>query len=342
MAARSFGSDNHAGVHPEVLAAIERAAAGQVPSYGDDPFTRSAEARFREVFGEETEAFFVFNGSAANVLALQALVRPYEAVVCAASAHVNVDECGAPERFLGSKLLVAETRDGKLRPGDLDRLVVGLGDQHRVQPRAVSVAQATELGTVYSAEELRALAGRAHELGLRFHVDGARIANAAASLGLGLREATRELGVDVLSFGGTKNGALGAEAVVLFDPALAEGFRFVRKQAMQLASKMRFVAVQLEALLADGLWRRNAEHANAMARLLADAVGDLPGVAVTQPVESNAVFATVPRAPIAPLQEAFPFYVWDAGRDEVRWMTSFQTTADDVDDFATALRGLVS
>ena len=337
MAARTFASDNAAGVHPEVLAAIVAANEGHVLAYGDDHYTRRAEERFREEFGDDARVFFVLNGTAANVLALSALLRPYEAVICPETAHVHVDECGAPERFLGSKVLPVPAPSGKLTPELIDLQARGFGDQHHVQPGAVSISQTTELGTVYSLPEVRAIADHAHGLGMRLHMDGARIANAAASLGTSLPEATRDLGVDVLSFGGTKNGILGGEAVVFFDPSLAEGFPFVRKQGMQLASKMRFVAVQLEALLTDGLWRRNGEHANTMAKRLAAAVRELPGVEMTQPVEANAVFATVPAEVVPVLQSQYPFYVVDERRYEVRWMCSWDTTEEDVDSFAAAV-----
>ena len=234
-------------------------------------------------------------------------------------------------------MLPVPTPDGKLTPELIDTRAHGRGDQHRVQPRAVSISQTTELGTVYSLEEVRALAAHAHDLGMRLHMDGARIANAAAALGVGLRESTRDAGVDVLSFGGTKNGALAAEAVVIFDPALAEGFEYVRKQGMQLASKMRFVAVQLEALLTDGLWRRNAEWANAMAARLAAAIRDVPGVELLQPVQANAIFATLPAEAIQRVRPAFPFYVLDEATHTVRLMTSFDTAEEDVDAFAAAL-----
>jgi threonine aldolase len=337
-AVRLFASDNNAGVHPEVLAAIAAANEGDVPAYGADPVTARAVARFREHFGPAVEIAFVFNGTAANVLGLQAMLRPWEAVICAETAHINVDECGAPERFTGCKLLAVPTRDGKLRPGDLDPLLKNFGVEHHAQPRVVSITQATEYGTVYTPDEVRALAEHARRHGLYLHMDGARIANAAASLGLPLRALTADAGVDVLSFGGTKNGGMVGEAVVFLDPALARDFAFVRKQGMQLASKMRFVAAQYEALLSGDLWCRIASHANRLARRLADGMRDLPGVAITQPVEANAVFATLPSGRIAALQECYSFYVWDEARSEVRWMTHFATTDAEVDDFVACAR----
>ena len=341
-----FASDNHAGAHPEVLAAVAAANDGHAGSYGADDWTRRAEELFRRHFGADARAFCVFNGTAANVLAIDALTRPHEAVICPATAHLNLDECGAPERFAGVKLLTVETEHGKLRLDDIARWDERRGDQHHVQPRVVSISQASELGTVYSLDETRALAAAAHERGMLLHLDGARLANAAAALGASLADATTEAGVDALSFGGTKNGCLGAEAVVFPRGELAAGFEFVRKQGMQLASKMRFVAVQLEALLEDDLWLRSARQANGMAVRLAALAGDIEGVEVTHPVEANAVFASLARPAIdrllAELPGEPPFYVWDEAADEVRWMCSWDTTPEDVDALAAAVSQAVS
>jgi threonine aldolase len=337
---RSFASDNNAPVHPEILAAIQAANAGHVRAYGDDPWTRAMEERFREHFGPAARAFAVFGGTGANVLGLSAMLRPHEAVVCAGGAHIAVDECGAPERFLGSKLIPIPTRDGKLRPEDVLPRLQGLRDQHHVQPRVVAITQATEVGTVYTPDEVARLAETCRAHGLLLHLDGARIANAAASLGVPLRAFTTDAGVDVLSFGGTKNGALAAEAVVFLNPRLGEDFRFHRKQGMQLASKMRYVAAQLARLLEGDLWRSNAAHANRMARRLADAVRGVPGVEVVQPVQANGVFARVPRALVEPLQQRTFFYVWDESVPVVRWMCSFDTSEEDVDRFAVAVAEL--
>ena len=334
---RGFASDNNAGAHPEVLEAVARANTGHTRAYGEDPWTASAVARLREHLGERAEPFFVFGGTGANVLGLQAVMRPHEAVICSEFAHINVDECGAPERYVGCKLLGIASADGKLTPELVRARIGGVGIEHHVQPRVVSVSQSTEYGTVYAPDELRALAELAHAHGMLLHVDGARLANAAASLGVPLRAITADAGVDVLSFGGTKNGLLGGEAVVFFDPAPARSFRFVRKQGMQLASKMRFVAAQFEALLTDELWLRSARHANAMARKLEAAVRGIPGVRVTQPVDANAVFATLPAEAIPVAQDAFFFYVWDERRSEVRWMASWDTTEEDVAQFAAAI-----
>ena len=338
---RSFASDNNAGAHPEVLAAIARVNAGHVRAYGDDPHTAAAVRRFRAELGDQAEVFFVFGGTGANVTGLQALLRSHEAIICSEFSHIHVDECGAAEKFLGSKLLTVRPPDGKLTPSLVASRMRGIGDQHHVQPRVVSITQATEYGTVYTAAEIRALAAYAHEHGMLLHVDGARIANAAAALGAPLRAFVTDAGVDVLSFGGTKNGILGGEAVVFLDPALGREARFIRKQAMQLPSKMRFIAAQFDALLADGLWLRSARHANAMARRLADGVRHVPGVTVTQSVDANAVFAILPPEAIAPLQEEFFFYVWDPDRSEVRWMAAFDTTAEDVDAFIEAVSRVV-
>ncbi|MDX2121886.1 MAG: beta-eliminating lyase-related protein [Gemmatimonadota bacterium] len=341
MTPRAFASDNNAGVHPEVLAAIAAANTAHARSYGHDPLTEQAREVFRSHFGPAADAWFVFNGTAANVLGLAAVARPHEAVICTDSAHIHVDECGAPERFTGCKLIPVRCPDGKLRPADLPPLLRGIGDEHRVQPRVVSITQATELGTVYTAAEIRALADAAHAHGLLLHLDGARLANAAVSLGLPLRALTTDAGVDLLSFGGTKNGLLGAEAIVFPQGAGGDAMAFIRKQGMQLASKMRFLAAQLIALLGGDLWQRNAGHANRMARLLAEQVQGVPGITLTQPVEANGVFARVPPEHIPALQERAFFYVWNPETSEVRWMTAWDTTEQDVVTFARAVREIV-
>ncbi|HEV7653919.1 MAG TPA: beta-eliminating lyase-related protein [Mycobacteriales bacterium] len=338
---KSFGSDNHAPVHPDVLAAIVAANDGDAPSYGADPWTEEARRLFTVHFGPDAEAHLVFNGTGANVLSLGALTRSYEAVVCADTAHIHTDECGAPEKQLGCKLLPAPTVDGRLSVEAADKLVWGIGDEHHVQPKALSITQSTELGTRYTLDAVRELADWAHGRGLAVHMDGARLANAAAGLGVSLGEASAGCGVDVLSFGGTKNGGMGAEAVVVLRPELGRDVHFRRKQGMQLASKMRYAAAQFVALLTDDLWRRAAGSANASAARLAAAAADVPGVKITRPVEANAVFAILPAGAVAPLQEAYPFYVWDESTGEVRWMTSFATTDAEVDDFVATLARLV-
>lgn len=332
--ARSFASDNNAGVHPEVLNAIAAANSGHVVGYGDDPYTESATRLFKRHFGEDVEVFFVFNGTAANCLSLKALTQSYHAVICAEAAHIYVDECGAPEKFTGCKLIPVPTTNGKLTMEAVRAVCHGIGDQHHVQPRVISITQATEVGTVYKPTEIRELSRFAHEHNMFLHADGARIANAAASLRLGLRELVREPGIDVLSFGATKNGALGAEAVVFLNPECAANFKFYRKQGMQLASKMRFVAAQFEALLSGDLWLQNALHANQMAQLLKRELSKIPGVSVLYEVEANGVFAQIPRTAIPKIQDRYFFYVWNEAESVVRWMCSWDTTEQDVTEFA--------
>ena len=334
---KGFGSDNHAGVHPEVLQALVDANVGHVHSYGDDRYTRDAEDLMRRHFGPSAQPFFVFNGTGANVTALGSLTRSFDAVLCAETSHLHIDECGAPEQIGGVKLLTLPTDDGKIRPEQVRARLRGRLDEHQVRPRVVSITQTTELGTVYSPEEIAALAQCARDSGLFLHVDGARFANAAAALGVELRAISADVGVDVLSFGGTKNGLLLGEAVVFFNKDLAKDYRYTRKQGMQLASKMRFVSAQFSALLKGDLWLRSAAQANAMARKLESMVRDIPGVEVTQRSEANAVFARLPQAVIPLLQEHFFFYVWDGGRGEVRWMTSFDTTEQDLRAFVDCI-----
>ncbi len=331
---RSFASDNNAGIHPEIIKAIAQANQGHVVGYGADPYTETLSEKFREHFGADTEAFVVFNGTGANVLSLQALTRPYHAVICAASAHIYTDECGAPEKFTGCKLIPIQTPDGKLTVEMAQHAYHGIGDEHHVQPRVISITQCTEMGTIYRPEEIQALAHFAHERDMFLHLDGARIANAAASLGQTLRQATRDLGVDVLSFGGTKNGAMGGEAVLFFSSSLAEDFLFLRKQAMQLASKMRFISVQLGTLLTNDLWLTNAQRSNRMAKMLEKELSQIPQVKIIYRVEANGVFAQIPREAIATLQERYFFYVWNEEESVVRWMCSFDTTEEDVKEFA--------
>jgi len=333
-ATRSFASDNNAGLHPEILEAIARANQGHVIAYGDDPYTRSAIAKFREHLGDGIEVFFTFNGTGANVLGLQALNRPYHAVLCSDYAHIYTDECGAPEKHTGCKLVPLPHQDGKLTVESIRHAYHGIGDQHHVQARVVSITQSTEMGTVYKPEEVQALARFAHEHDMFLHMDGARIANAAVSLGHTLRQATRDLGVDVLSFGETKNGIMGGEAVVFFNPALSCDFLYLRKQGMQLASKMRFIAVQFEALLTNDLWKRSAEHANRMARVLEAEVRKIPQVRIVWKVEANGVFAQIPRHAIEKIKKHYFFYPWIEDEGIVRWMCSFDTTEEDVREFA--------
>jgi len=333
---KSFGSDNHAGAHPAVLEAMAAASQGDATAYGDDPWTARASAQLAEAFGAGGGVFFVFNGTAANVVGLSLMLRPYEAVICPEGAHLNVDECGAAERIIGCKLLTVPAPDGKLTPDLIATRLAGRGDEHRVQPRAVAITQVTEVGTCYTLGELRRLGEFCRASGLLVYMDGARLANSAAFLGCSLSDLAAS--VDVLSFGGTKNGAVGAEALIVMNTSLADGAHFQRKQQMQLASKMRFVAAQFSALLEDQLWLRNARHANDMARRLADGVSDVPGVRLHYPVESNGVFAALDPELVEPLQREWNFYVWEAAGHVVRWMTAFDTTEEDIDAFVTGIR----
>ena len=338
---RMFGSDNFAGAHPEVMEAVVAANGGHVGPYGDDPYTKALQRATQKLFGPSALAVPVFNGTGANVVALDTLTQRWEAVVCARSAHINTDECGAPERMAGIKLLPVDTPDGKLTPELVGTVLGALHGEHNATPSVLSLTQSTEYGTVYTVPELSALIEHAHAHGMRVHIDGARLANAALSLGVSMEELTSGLGVDVISLGGTKNGTLGAEALVILDPVVSAGVRFVRKYSAQLASKMRFVSAQLFALYGTDLWERNARNANEMAALLAELVRDVPGVTITQEPQANAVFATLPRLATVRLRRRWGFHEWDADTGEVRWMTSWDTTRDDVEQFAAAIRAAV-
>lgn len=335
----SFGSDNHAGVHPSVLAKIaEVDALGDVGAYGSDPVTAEALSVFKREFGEKSETFFVFNGTAANTLALSAFVPSYGSVLCAEKAHIAVDESGAPEKFGGFKLDLVPTPDQKLTPAILEGRFSRLGDQHANQIRALSISQTTEYGTLYTIAELKALSAFCKKHGLVFHMDGARIANAAAALQVSFRAMTADCGVDVLSFGGTKNGLLGCEAIVFMDGARAKEFAWIRKQGLQLASKMRFLSAQFIAYFEGELWKKNATHANAMAALLAQELRKIPGITLTQKTEGNAVFASLAHQKLKDVQAKYPFYVWDESKSEVRLMTSWKTSEADVRAFTSSVR----
>jgi len=338
---RAFASDNWAGVHPEVLAAMAEVNVGHVPSYGADPFTRDAEERIRAALGEDAEVFLVFSGTAANVLCLQSMVRSHQAVICAETAHVHTSECGAAEKQIGCKLLPVPSPNGKITVPGIRQHLHDIGNEHHVQPRAITITQATEYGTVYTPQEIRAIADFAHTHSLLLHMDGARLFNAAAFLDVPLRAITSGAGVDALSFGGTKNGLVAGEAVVFFKQVLADDFEFRRMQGMQLASKMRFIAAQYSALLSNDLWKRSASHANRMAQLLAGELAGIKGVALTQQVQANEVFVTMPPAIIPKLQERWPFHVWDEAKSEARLITSFDTEEADIADFAALVRQAV-
>jgi len=338
---RSFASDNNAGVHPRVMDAIAAANEGHVIAYGDDPYTASAVKLFRQQLGKDAHVFFVFGGTGANVLGLKAGTASHNAIICAHTAHINVDECGAPEKFTGCKLLPIVSANGKITVEEIKPLLHDVGFEHHVQPRVISVSQATEMGTVYQPAELKTLAKFAHDHEMLLHVDGARIANAAAHLKCKLKAITKDAGVDILSFGGAKNGMMYGEAVVFFDESLAKDFKYTRKQGTHLPSKMRFISAQFAALLADELWRRNAEHANDMAQLLAGELEKISRIRITQPVESNGVFAIVPAKCIPVLQQKYFFYVWNEETSEARFMTSFDTTEEDIANFVAQVRKVV-
>ncbi|MFL5622504.1 MAG: threonine aldolase family protein [Gemmatimonadaceae bacterium] len=338
---RAFASDNWAGVHPEVLAAMAAANVGHVPSYGADPYTREAEDRIRAALGEDAEVFLVFSGTAANVLCLGSMVRSHQGVICAETAHVHTSECGAAEKHIGCKLLTVPSPHGKITVAGISEHLHHIGNEHHIQPRAISITQATEYGTVYTPQEIRVIADFAHTHSLLLHMDGARIFNAAAHLNVPLRAITSDAGVDALSFGGTKNGLVAGEAVVFFKQVLADDFEFKRMQAMQLSSKMRFIAAQFSALLTNDLWRRSAQHANNMASLLAKELETVDGIALTQPVEANEVFAIMPRRIVPKLQEQWPFHIWNESTTEARLITSFDTTEEDIADFVELVRAAV-
>ena len=338
---RSFGSDNHSGVHEKIMVAILRANEGDEIAYGEDKFTDKAIEDMRYVFGENAEIFFVFNGTGANTVAIKSMTRSFNAVIAAESSHLHVDECGSTENFCGTKIKVVKTPDGKLTPELLEPLFHGRGDQHHVQPKVVSITQSTELGTVYKPEEIKALADWVHERGMFLHMDGARLSNAAAHLGLCLSEVSTDCGVDVLSLGGTKNGMMIGEALVVMNKDIAKDLLFFRKQGMQLPSKMRYISVQFQALLRKSLWKKLAENANKMAGLLAHGVKGCKNVEIMYPVEANAVFAKIPKDKIEELQKHFFFYVWDEDESVVRWMTHWQTSKEDVIEFIDKVKEVV-
>lgn len=332
-----FGSDNHSGVHPKILASLTRVNGGHMPAYGTDPVSDESSKMMKEIFGENAEAHYVFNGTAANVLALSALVKPYHAILTSQHSHLINDECGAPEKNLGCKVISVPSPDAKIRPADLKPFLVRRGDQHYSQVRAISITQPTELGTVYTLKELREIAEFARTENLLLHIDGARLVNAAATLNCTLKEMTTDIGADVISLGGTKNGLLFGEAVVFLKPGLDSDFKFTRKQMMQLPSKTRFIAAQFLEFLGTDLWLKNAKHANAMARLLAEGLKKSPYAQITQETEANAVFAILPKHLIGRLRKTAFFYVWDEITFECRLMTSWDTQVKDIESFLSRL-----
>jgi threonine aldolase len=338
---RGFASDNNSGIHPEILKAIEKANQGHTVAYGNDPYTERAIEKLKEIFGQDADIYFVFIGTAANVLGLDALTKPYHSVLCAQTSHIHEDECGAPERWTGCKVIALPVSNGKLTVADIEKEMYDIGFEHHSQPRVISVTQTTEVGTVYTPDELRTLADFSHANNMLLHMDGARISNAAAFLETGFAEITREVGMDVLSFGGTKNGMMYGEAVVFFNKDYSLDFKYLRKQGMQLASKMRFISVQFERFLEDDLWLKLATHSNRMTKLLERKVRDIPEVKISQEVQSNMIFASIPREITTALQEEYFFYVRNEKNNEVRWMCSYDTTEEDINGFVTKLRELL-
>jgi len=335
---RSFGSDNHSGIHPDVVSAISKANHDHCEAYGNDPTTRHALELFRQHFGKDSIACFVFNGTGANAIALQACLRSFQAVLCAETAHINVDECGAIEKYTQSKLLTIPTTDGKLSQKLLEKFLGVIGNTHHVQPRVVSLTNPTELGSLYQLKEIREVCDWAHKHNLLVHLDGARLANACAALGCSLQAATRDCGIDILSFGGTKNGLMNAEAVVVFNPSLQEGLSFIQKQGMQLSSKMRFIAAQFIAYLENDLWLKNALHANSMAERLAHQLHQIPGLQAARKTEANSVFSIWPKDLIQEMQKKHTFYVWNEPLNEIRLVCSFDTAENDILSFIADIK----
>ncbi len=342
MRQRGFASDNNSGIHPDILKAITDANTGHSVGYGDDKWTKEAISLFQKEFGAETEVFMVLTGTGANILGIQSAVHSFNTVFCAETAHIQMDECGAPEKFTGCKLVPIPTGNGKLTPSQIIKYLHGFGFEHHSQPGLISITQVSEMGTVYSVEEIRALADLAHQNGMFLHMDGARISNAAVSLNLAFRTFTKDAGVDILSFGGTKNGMMIGEAVLIFNPALASFGKYYRKQAAQLYSKMRFTGAQFVPYLRDGIWKINASHSNRMAKMLEGEIRKIKGVEITQKVEGNGIFAILPKTVIPLLQDEYFFYTWDENRGEVRWMTSFDTSEEDIVNFAKLLKDFMN
>ncbi len=338
---KSFASDNNSGIHPDIIKAITEVNIGDAKAYGEDDYTKTADEKFREHFGKEVEAYFVFNGTAANALALRAITESFHSIICADVAHINVSECNAVEKFTGCKLITIPSKDGKITIDQVKKHMHVIGEQHSAQPKVISITQATEFGRIYTKNEIEDLADFTHKNNMFLHMDGARLSNAAAALNLSLKELTKDAGVDILSFGGTKNGVMCVEAVILFNKELSKNFKYIRKQGMQLASKMRFISAQFIALLSNNLWLNNAKHANEMAKFLESKIKDIKEIKITQNVETNSIFATIPKESIQLLLEKYFFYIWDEETSEVRWMTSFDTTKEEIIDFANYIREVI-
>lgn len=342
MKNRTFASDNYAGVQPEIMEALLRANHGHAGSYGSDEYTDRAIQKFKSLFGESTSVYFAYNGTGANVLALQALTHSFNSIICSELSHINVDESTAPEKLTGCKLITIPTTDGKIYPNQIEEKIQRIDDQHHPQAKVISISQSSEYATIYSSSEVKAIAAVAKKHNLYFHMDGSRIANAAAALKEEFRAFTSDAGVDVLSFGGTKNGMMFGEAVLFFNPELAKHMKYIRKQSMQLHSKMRFISAQFDALLSHDLWKRNAEHSNRMAKFLESELRKYNCVTITQKVEANGVFALMPASIIPALQKEHFFYVWNEKTSEVRLMCSFDTTENDIHNFSKRLQELTA
>lgn len=337
MSWRGFASDNNAGVHPEILNEIAAANAGHAIGYGADIYTEQAKELFRSNLGPETEVFFVFTGTAANVLGLYGITRSWNSVITANMAHLETDECGAPEKFTGCKVLTVNTPDGKISPALVMKHLYGFDFEHHAQPKVISITQSTEMGTVYKADEIREIADLAHSKGLLLHMDGARLANAAVSLDLPFKAFTTDAGVDVLSFGGTKNGMMFGEAVCFLKPGLSADFKYIRKQGMQLASKMRYISAQYIAYFRNDLWKKCASHSNAMAQLVAEKLSKISSLKITQKVQSNGIFVIIPHNVADRVREKYFFYPWNDEISEYRLMTSWDTTEEDINEFVRLL-----
>ncbi|HUX97715.1 MAG TPA: low specificity L-threonine aldolase [Bacteroidales bacterium] len=335
---RGFASDNNAGIHPEILNELHAVNQGHTLGYGHDEYTEKAEQIFRDQFGDITETFFVFTGTAANVLGISGVTRSWNSIITASTAHLESDECGAPEKFTGCKVLTVDTPDGKMNPELIKHHVHGFGFEHHAQPKVISITQSSEMGTVYTTEEIRTIADFAHMNDMFLHMDGARIANAAVSLNLSFRQFTTEVGVDLLSFGGTKNGLMFGEAICFLKPGMADDFKYLRKQGMQLASKMRFISAQFIAYFRNELWKHSAMHANSMAQLLSEKIAEIKGISITQKVEANGIFVIMPSAVAEKLKEKYFFYTWNENASEYRLMTSWDTKEEDITDFIRLLR----
>lgn len=338
----SFGSDNHSGVHPDIMEAILKANVGYTHSYGDDPITLEAIEKFKEHFGENIDVYFVLTGTGANVISLQNFLKPFEAVICAETAHINVDECGAPEHFTGCKLITIPTKDGKLTPALIETAIVGVGDEHHVQPRIISISQVSELGSIYTPTEIKEIVDFAHKQKMFVHLDGARLANAAVALNCSLADLTTHTGIDILSFGATKNGAMLAESIVSFRPELSTNLKYIRKMGMQLYSKMRYSSAQWTAFLSNDLWRKSAQNANSLAKYMYAKLSEIEEVTLTQEIQANALFALLPKEIIEPLREEYYFYTWNEFTGEIRLMCSFDTKREDIDKFIEFLKELLA